>query len=148
MKIDDDQVAAACDEAARDTRAPGHDAARRLVDREPFQLAYRKRAGLAGPRRFPDRAVYEAARRHFGPANVRWDCRTVQSGSLRFPVQLRDGFIALSTAVSRKLAQPPAERVEYVLVDPRLADSARRWLPRRREALVARNEDHLHGCTA
>jgi hypothetical protein len=148
LEMDDDRVAAACDEAARDGRAPGHDAARRMVDREPFKLVYRGRSGLAGPRRFPGRAVYQAARRRFGPASARWDSRTVKSGSLRFPVQLRDGSVALSTAVSRPLARPPAECVEYVFVDPKLAERARRWLDGRREVLAAQNEEHLHGCIA
>ena len=148
LKIDDDQVAAACDEAARDARAPGHEAARCLRDREPFKLVYCGRPRSAGPRRLPGRAIYEAAKRHFGPAGVRWNARSVKSGLLRFPVQLRDGSIALSTAVSRRLARPPTACVEYVFVDPRLADRARRWINERREVIVARNEEYLHGCIA
>ncbi len=145
LKMDDDQVAAACREAARDTRAPGHGASRCIMNHEPFKLVYRGRPRLGGPRRFPGRAIYEAAKRHFGPASVRWNSRSVKSGLLRFPVQLRDGSIALSTAVSRLLARPPAECVEYVFADPRLADRARRWLSERREVVAARGEEPLHG---
>ena len=146
LKTDDDQVAAACGEAARDPRAPGHDAARRIVSHEPFQLVYHGRPRLAESRHFSGKAICEAAKRQFGPASVRWIVRTVKSGLLRFPVQLRDGSIALSTAISGPLACPPAGCVEYVFVDRSLADRARRWVSERGEVIAAQERGKT--CTA
>ncbi len=140
LQTDDDRVTAACGEAARDPRALGHEAARRLVCREPFKLVYHGRPDLARPRRSPGRALYAAARRHFGAARVRWDFRTVKSGDLRFPVQLRHGAISPSTAVSAALARPPAACVEYMFVEPGVGDRATRWLAAHREA-IARQDD-------
>jgi hypothetical protein len=136
LKTDDDQVAAACGEAARDARAPGHEAAGCLVNRQPFQLVYQGRPDFARPRRPAGQAVYASLRRHCGPASVRCD------GSLRFPVQLKHGAIALSTAVSGPLSRPPADWVERVFVAPKQSDRARRWLSAHRETIVRQNEEH------
>ncbi|MGA2068399.1 MAG: HD domain-containing protein [Thermoguttaceae bacterium] len=142
LKTNDDHVAAACNEAAEDARAAGYEAARCIVRRAPFQLLYHGRPGSLRPRYSAARAIYEAARRHFGPAGVRWTVRTVRSGWLQFPVRMKHGAIALSTAVSPCLARPPAARAEYVFVAPKWRDRARRWLTARDQATVKRNEDH------
>jgi HD superfamily phosphohydrolase len=128
LAVDDCQVAQSCREVARSPRATGHDAARRLVHREPFKLLCR---ASFDPRKTTGRrgdAIYQAAARQFGAANVRHDSRTLQNGSLDFPVQMPAGRVVPSSAVCRPLAEQATTRMERLYVHPRLQSKARRWL--------------------
>jgi hypothetical protein len=141
VATDDVQVAAACREAAKNPRSPGHDAARRLIHREPFPLLHHaffdanRGSGRSGPE------IYRAAVGQFGVAQLRRDSRTLGSGSLTFPVRLATGQVVQSTAVSRPLAQQKTTRLERIFIHPRLHSRALRWLVARGDVRPACREE-------
>jgi uncharacterized protein len=128
VATDDVQVTAACREAAKNPRSPGHDAARRLIDREPFRLLHQARFDTKRGSIKPDAAIYRATAGRFGAANVRCDTRVLHSGSLTFPVRLATRQVVESTAASQSMAQQPSTRIERIFIDPRLPSMAMRRL--------------------
>jgi hypothetical protein len=71
----------------------------------------------------------------FGKSRVRLDSYRPQSKGARFPVLTRDGKIEWSTLLSATLNQVPTFAVEYVFVDPEIAESVRIEVGRFREEL-------------
>ncbi len=128
VDTDDLQVAAAWREAARNPRSPGHDAACRLIRREPFRLLHQVFFDAKRGSGRPCATIYRAAIRQFGATNIRRDSRTLHNGALTFPAQLATGRIVQSTAVSRPLAQQQTTRMERIFIHPRLQPKALRWL--------------------
>jgi HD superfamily phosphohydrolase len=135
LKMTDTEVITGMRLASADPSAKGHEPARRIMRREHFRWV----AEITDVDRKsdPDAAEKLASelREKFGSGAVITD-RYIQKGKgVRFPVQTRDGKIEWSTNLSATLKQVPTFTVEYVFVDPSIADSAKRHVGRFREQL-------------
>ena len=73
----------------------------------------------------------------FGSTRVKLDSYRPKGKGARFPVLTRDGKIEWSTLLSATLNQVPTFAVEYVFVDPEVAEPARTVVARFREELDA-----------
>lgn len=149
----DAEVITAMRAACRDPSLPGHEPARRIMRRQHFRMVAdfnsvdREGEPMAATR-LADQLV-----KQFGQSRVRLDTYRPKSKGARFPVLTRDGKIEWSTMLSATLNQVPTFAVEYVFVDPEIAEPARAEVGRFREKLdgdraarrAAENEEKRSG---
>jgi HD superfamily phosphohydrolase len=145
LEVTDNEVAASILKAARDPTSPGHDAARRIANREHFKLFYQRHPDDLKINLQPGKAVYEAAKTKFGEENVRWDYQPAKGRAPDFPVMPKEGPIASSMAMSEPLTHLPAASFDYVFVNPTLQGKARAWLDAERQEILKPKEDDEHG---
>lgn len=132
----DSEVLAAIRHAAAAPGAPGHDAARRIVHREHFRIAYSRRPDDVGARALATEKIAEAAADEFGPENVRYGASPRRGDPPDFPVLDRDGSSVSSLSLSELLTKLPASRDEYVFVEPSLRERAKQWIAEHREDII------------
>ncbi len=134
--IADDDVTVALAEAARDETKPGHDPARRILERGHFRVLYQRNPDDV--RKNPDAAtaVFEAAGKEFGEDTVRHDSVKPKSGTSEFPVLMQDGRRSSSRSVSEVLRRLPEEPADYVFVEPSKRKEAGQWLKENRDTII------------
>lgn len=148
LSRDDTDVLVAIKQAAADPQAAGHRAARRIVDRDHFKVAYEKQARPKGADSEPGRlradssagmqALARAAAKHFGPENIAYGAPPSRKKPPDFAVRSRDGrsssWASGISDVFRKLPEYPDE---YVLADGTISDDVKRWLETNLESILA-----------
>jgi HD superfamily phosphohydrolase len=132
----DNEVLSAVRAAARDPQAAGHDAARRIVEREHFRVVYRRQPDDIGARALATRSIAEAMASQFGGELVRYGTSPRRGEPPDFPV-LYDGSSVSSLSLSEVLTKLPASRNEYVFVEPSIRHEARSWIAENREEIIA-----------
>jgi uncharacterized protein len=136
LELTDNEVTAAILAAARNPREPGHNAARRIVERDHFRVAYSRKAEDVGERRIAVLAIHEAIIEKFGEENVRYGASPKRPEPPDFPVLERDGTVSSSLSLSDVMKQLPASRDEYVFVAPEFRTEAERWIDKERERII------------
>jgi HD superfamily phosphohydrolase len=136
LRRTDNEVSAAIWEAAGDAGRQGHDAAARIVGHKHFKVLYQRHPEDAEKNPEAGQAVFEAARREFGPENVRHDRYSQKGGAAVFPVLTGDGRIASSVRLSEVLQRLPVVSVDYVFVNPDRLTEAKSWLDANRARLI------------
>lgn len=136
LAITDNEITAAMLAAERDPSAPGHDPARRILNRDHFRVAYSRKADDIGVRSLAARAIYAAAVERYGPDLVRYAASPKRPDPPGFPVLERDGTVADSLALSEIMSRLPVSRDEYVFVAPDQRRDAERWINRDREDII------------
>jgi HD superfamily phosphohydrolase len=132
LALTDAEITVAMREAARDPGAPGHDPARRILERDHFRVVYQR---LPADGSFEVAALYAAAVDEFGPENIRYG-GSPKRGDADFPVRNRDGSIVPVISLSAVLAELPVSRNEYVFAAPELRDEVELWLDEQREQII------------
>jgi hypothetical protein len=129
LAMTDVEVLAALRLAAQDQHWPGHEPARRIIEREHFKVLWRqsKKDTLQNVR-IGD-AIESAAWDEFGPEMIkRPKPYTQRSAVIDFPVKLSDGRVTSALAESDVLQELPPIASDVVYVEPTLRDKAKRWL--------------------
>jgi uncharacterized protein len=141
LEMTDNEVTAALLHASRTPDDPGHDAARRLTDREHFRVLYQRHPDDVRINPEVGKAVFDAACKQFGAERCRHDRYSQRSGAPDFPVLTKDGRIASSLAMSQTLTQLEAVSVDFVFVDPAILAEAKTWLQANREQIITPAEE-------
>ena len=128
LALTDSKVEAAIWEAADDPSAAGHRWARILARREHFKTLYQPSPAEMALNRRAGEAVEREARAQFGDDAVLAARREGKGDKAEFPVLLRNGDLASSTAVSDLLGRIPDINYDYVYTDRTVHDQAREWL--------------------
>jgi hypothetical protein len=136
LRVTDNEVMVAILEAARDSRMPGHDPARRIVQREHFHRMYQWNPVDAKINPDATDLVFDAACAKFGAERVRRDCRAPKSEGVDFPVHTHDHRVASSRELSETLQRIPAAAFDFVFADGAVADEAESWLQKERETII------------
>jgi uncharacterized protein len=132
LALSDAEVMSAIRAAARDPGAPGHDPARRIIDRDHFRVVY-QRLPIDGS--FAVKALYEAAVKEYGAENIRYGGSPKRSDA-DFPVLNRNGSIVPVVSLSVVLADLPVSRNEYVFANPEIREKVELWLGEERQRIV------------
>ena len=132
IALTDAEVTVAMRAAARDSGAPGHGPARRIIDRDHFRVVYQR---LPADGSFEVNALYEAALARYGEPNIRYG-GSPRRGDADFPVRNRDGSVVPVVSLSPVLAELPVSSNEYVFAAPELRDDVERWLADERERII------------
>ncbi|MBB4661230.1 hypothetical protein BDZ31_000803 [Conexibacter arvalis] len=130
---DDSDVLCAIKLAARSPSAPGHRAARRIVSRDHFKVAY-----VRSPDDSSDdvRALADAAAERFSPELVRHGASPSRGAAPDFPVFDRDGRSVSALGLSDVFGKLPTSPDEYVLADRSIRPELARWISREREQIL------------
>jgi HD superfamily phosphohydrolase len=125
-------------EAARDSSRPGHDAAKRILDRKHFKVVYSHNPDDASKHPEPGCAIYAGLCKKYGSDKVHHDPFVEKGGVFYFPVLDRDERIVTSSQKSDTLANIPTVTVDNVFVDPIYADEAKQWVRCNRDSVLHR----------
>ncbi|MBA2226044.1 MAG: HD domain-containing protein [Gemmataceae bacterium] len=136
LSLTDDEVLSAIHEASRDSKKPGHAAARRIVRHEHFKMLYERHPDDVKVNPDAGAAVAAAAQEKFGPDNVRRDAYTQKRPATLFPVLHRDGQILDAGKLSEVLEHLPVVTVDFVYIRPDLRNEAKQWLRQNRGVII------------
>lgn len=139
LRMTDTQVLAAMAEAARDNSRPGHDPARRIMQRQHFREVWKRNP--ADSRAVPNagQVIYDAAVEEFGAESIRRDWLAPEAPYIEFPVWFRDeNRVTSAQELSDVLPRLPAAGFDYVFVAPEKLSDAKKWLQVNREAVLKR----------
>jgi uncharacterized protein len=123
--------------AARDSKARGHDPARRVVHRDHFRLIYERNPNDLAINPEAAKAVFEAAKIRFGEAFVHYDSYREKGQAFDFPVLGHDGRIASCLLLSETLKHVSLVAVDFVFVAPHCRVAAEQWLAGERHSVIA-----------
>jgi uncharacterized protein len=141
LRQTDDEVIVAMRRAASNPDEPGHDAARRFMQREHFRLLYEPDPADLALVVSPGEAIAEAASAEveIGPDSIRYDAVLGKAGaSPDFSVLRRNGELVAGVSLSRVIPTVPAAAVEFVFVAPEKLDAAQTWLDASKAAVLGR----------
>lgn len=136
LSMTDLEVLAAMRKASKDDLAAGSDAARRVLSRGHFRLAYDRTPSDLELNLEPGGAIATALTERFGGANVKHKKITADSGGIEFPVKVDDGSIVSSTSLSAALRTLPRMAIDQVFIDPSLVQEARAWVHANKQAVL------------
>lgn len=111
--------------AARNANARGHDAARRIVDRDHFRRVYEVTPAQvdAGDDLFDE--VKQALSKALGDAEIKEYSRLGEGRPIvEFPIEMSDGAIRSPGSVSETFARLPISEVAYLFVDKSVREAA------------------------
>jgi HD superfamily phosphohydrolases len=140
LKITDNEIMTGIYSAYRDSKNPAHEYAKRIVERKHFKVLYSRnpldffRTTGAG------KAIFEAACDKFGEDKIRYDPYVQKGSDVTFPVLEKDERIVSSRMKSEVLNTLPVVKIDTVYVEPGLEETAKRWLEKEREGIIASKE--------
>lgn len=140
LRTTDNEISVELFKAARNEKHPGHDPARRIINREHFRLLYQRDPNDIAKNPEAGKLIFDEACKKFGEANVRYDTYKQKGSGLNFPVLSMDGRIASSLAMSEALKTVPIVAVDYVFINPGYRKEAEKWLKEKREAIITKKE--------
>jgi HD superfamily phosphohydrolase len=132
LALTDAEITVALRSAARDPGAPGHDAARRIIDRDHFRVAYQRRPEDGS---FDIEAIYKAVQEHFGQDNVRYG-GSPKRGDAEFPVLDREGRSVPAVSLSPVLDNLPVSRNEYIFTTKESKKDVEDWIEAKRDSII------------
>jgi HD superfamily phosphohydrolase len=132
----DNEVNVGLAQSARNPKAPGHDAAKRIVERKHFRVLYERNPSDKMLHSNPSEAIADAAVKQFGASAVRYSKPRIKEVAAEFPVRTRDGRIVAAVTVSNVMAKLKPEAVDYVFIDGNLLKDAEGWLERDRQKIL------------
>ena len=115
--ITDSEVLAAMRKNSKDPTSDGHDAARRVVQRDHFRRLYEPNMQDRESHLEPARAVADWARERHGDDKVRRVHKVKDPGERNFPVTKFDGTVESSLRLSKPLAELPPAVYDGVFID-------------------------------
>jgi len=136
LSLTDHEVYSAILDAARNPHQPGHEPARRIVERDHFKEVYRRtRSDIE---RNPEAAelIVEALTAEFGAESIRSDSYRGRGGATDFPVVMPKGRIISSIDQSDVLKTVPPVAVDYVFALPERREEITDWLTTHREKII------------
>lgn len=129
LNITDAEVISALRSASHKAGAPGHEAARRIVDRCHFKAIWEHNQKDVQINADAGRVIYEAVCTKFKPESVRRPAPyPAKYATSDFPVQLRGNRVASAQELSEVLQRLPAITSDVVYVEPKIKAEAERWL--------------------
>jgi len=138
LEYTDVDVTHALFEAAKDASHAGHEPARRIIGHEHFKVLWERNPRDIAQNPDAMQAVYEAAKKKYGDAYIRYDRYPADGDGLAhdFPVRMRDGRVVSAYSVSETFKNLPVPKREYVFAAPELCTKGKEWLERNREAII------------
>lgn len=136
LRTTDNEINAALYLAAHDPKLPGHDAARRIVERKHFHVLYERNPRDVVLHSNPGEIISFAAMKKFGEAAVRYSRPKIKDIAAEFPVRTRDGRIAPAITISEVLAKLKPIAIDYVFIEPDSLKPASEWLVVERQKIL------------
>ncbi|MDA1258090.1 MAG: hypothetical protein O3C10_09670 [Chloroflexi bacterium] len=138
LALTDTDVLVAMNAAAKDDTAAGHDSAARIMKghRGHFRLVYSRDPGDIEVNSAPGSVIAGALTDRYGVDRVKSDHYVARNAVLDFPVLLQSGDVVSARSMSQILQTLPDVFVDYVFVDPDVADDARLYLKKHKVSIL------------
>ena len=136
LRMTDNEVLVAIQNAAYDSGDPAYDPARRIFHRQHFKILYGRNPNDLQINVEASKAVFEAACKNFGPENFRHDPYKKGNKVDDYPVLFDDSRVVSSLSSSHILAGLDSAAIDYVFVAPELSKEAHKWLEKNREEII------------
>ena len=143
LNLTDNEVMAAVLDAARNGSRPGHDPARRIVERDHFRTLYERNPNDIAVNPDAAKAITDAASCKFNDSHVHYASYRERNRPHDFPVLMRDDRIISCLEVSDVLKNIPYVAVDYVFIAPHLREKAEEWLRTQREVIITPKPEGL-----
>jgi HD superfamily phosphohydrolase len=137
LAMTDNEVTAAFLAATQSRKAPGHEHARRIVERNHYRLLYERNPEDQGVNKEAVERIAFAAQEKFGRAAIHYFSYKEKNRRLEFPVCLHDGRVVSCLLASDVLNHIPEVSVEFVFIAPEYRPEAERWLKADRAKIIA-----------
>jgi len=141
IKMTDNEVLVEMQKAASDSKHPGHDPARRIINRQHFKVLYERNPNDLKINTKSGLAVYEAACKKFGKENFRHDPYNKVNTAPDYPVLANDDRVLSSLSYSNILGTLAPAAIDYVFVAPELKEEAKKWLAKNLGKIIQPNEE-------
>ncbi len=136
LALTDVEILAAMRAAERDPEAPGHQSARAILCRGHYKSIYTRNPADTAINPEAGASIFAALAGEFGARQFRRDRYIQTAGAPDFPVQLRNGQVASSLAVSEALKHLPVVSIDTVYAHPEVLNTAERWLERHKGEIL------------
>lgn len=136
LKITDNEITAALWEAAFKENKVGYLHASRIVRRQHFKRIYERNPEDVKINPEAGEAIFNTLKSKYGKEHFRHDRYRQSSGAPDFPVQMRDGRIVSSLALSETLKNIPVVSVDHVFADRSCFKKAHNWLKENRHDII------------
>jgi len=136
LKMTDNEILVNLLKSAVDKKCPGHDSARRIIQREHFKRLYQRNPEDQKVEPFASQAIFEAVSKKFGKDSVRLDIYQKESTPPPFPLKMFDGRIVWANDESGVLDKIPPAVADYVFIDPVYIEKASKWLDENRSEII------------
>lgn len=136
LSVTDNEILVEIRKAARDDAHPGHEAARRIMNRQHYRLLFSAQQSDRELHLEPGGAVYTAATAEFGGDYLRHAIRKGRAEQIDFTVLSYDDTKASARERSEVLRTVPVATYDYVFVAPEYISQARSWLEKQRTAIL------------
>lgn len=143
LNLTDNEVLVAMHQAANNNDAPGHNDAKRIIERKHYKVLYSRNPSDVKINLQAGQKIYNYAVEIFGKEQVYYDIYTQSVGNYDFPVIYSNGQIESSLIVSDVLGKIPVVKSEYVFVSPEIKDKAMEWLVENKEDILKNKDDSL-----
>ena len=141
LRLTDNEVTAAMQEAAFSEDNPGRHHARRILCRDHFKLLYERNPSDLEINPEAGTAVFDALSDEYDADKFRADRYNQRGGPPDFPVRLRDEQVVSSLAKSQALGKIPVVSIDYVFAERTCFGSAKEWLEINREQIIQLEEE-------
>ncbi|GAB6286478.1 MAG: hypothetical protein STSR0009_26790 [Methanoregula sp.] len=134
LALTDNEVLSALYAACVNETKPGHDAARRIINRSHYKRIYEFNPDDLKIN--PDAAgtIYKKLKDEFDENQLRFDQQKPKSSANNFPVLRSDnGKIVSALSLSETLNHIPTARAEFIFVDPKISKTVTKWLEKNKK---------------
>ena len=136
LRMTDNEVAVALQQAADSQANAGHSHARRILRREHFKRLYEWNPEDVKTNPESGKAVFNALRKKYREDCFRHDSYSQKNSELEFPIRMRDDRIVSSLSSSGVLKTLPVVWVDCVFADRSIYDDADKWLMENRNNII------------
>ncbi|HNX18049.1 MAG TPA: HD domain-containing protein, partial [Methanoregula sp.] len=140
LRLTDNEVLSAMYNACLDETIPGHDSAKRIIERSHFKRVYEytpdnkipnEKINLDAPG-----DIYKALKEEYGEDKLRFDQQKPKSGANDFPVLRSDGRVVSALSLSESLNHIPPVRAEFIFAHPDISNEATQWVEKNKKRFI------------
>lgn len=137
LDFTDDVVLVEIRKASHDDSHPGHESAKRIMNRRHYRVLYERNPYDLAKNPEAAAAIVEALQQRFSGASFFQDTYRQKGSGNVFPVKARDNRILSSLAVSEVLQKVPVIAIDYIFAPPEVMPECSTWLAAHRERIIA-----------
>lgn len=137
LALTDNEVLSAMYAACLNDAQPGHDAARRIIERTHFKRVYEFNPDDLKVNPYAASAIYKELKDEFDEHQLRFDHKKPKSSANNFPVLRSDnGKIVSALSLSETLNHIPPARAEFIFADPEISSDVTRWVEKNKRRII------------
>ena len=137
LALTDNEVLSAMYVACVNEANPGHDAARRIIQRSHYRRVYEFNPDDLKINPYAASAIYKELKDEFDERQLRFDHIKPKSSANNFPVLRSDnGKIVSALSLSETLNHIPPARAEFIFADPEISNEVTKWVEKNKKRII------------